>query len=97
EHHAGLAAESENLGLGRACAGGEGDRPVVDGDAARLRDFEQVDAAQQCALAAAGGADERGDATFADPEVHTLEDVERVKALVDLLERDHAAASMKPP
>ena len=64
---------------------------------ARVRHFQQVDAAQQRALAAAGGADQRGHAAFGDGKADALEHVIVAEALVDVVERDHDAASMKPP
>jgi hypothetical protein len=57
-------------------------------DPAGLAGFQAVDAAQQRALAGAGAPDDGDDLACLDAQRHTLEHLDRAKALVDIFNDD---------
>ncbi|MCY1535523.1 hypothetical protein D9M68_709320 [compost metagenome] len=73
EHHAGLHAHALDLVAGKLAARFERDGFRPDDERAAVGDFQQVHAAQQGALAAAGWPDQGGDAAFGDAHVNLLE------------------------
>src|SRR6202034_1122656 len=70
---------------------------LADRQFAAGRNFEQVDAAQNRALAPARGADQGCDRAFLDGGADALEDGERAEAFDDVGQPDHDLASRKPP
>ncbi|MNI78626.1 hypothetical protein D3C73_1350160 [compost metagenome] len=93
EHHAGLPAHALHLFPRQLLAGLEGNGFRADGKRASVRHFQQVHTAQQRALAAAGRADQRGDAAFGDADVHLLEHRIAAKRFFDFLQPYHRVFS----
>ena len=97
EHHAGLAAQALDVARRDLAARPEGEHVVADADRTRGRDLEQVDAAQQRALAAAGRTDQRSDRSLGDDDADILQHRLSPNRFSMLLELDHDRASRKPP
>ena len=89
EHHAGLHAHPLHLVARELFAGFELDPLGADLERAAVGHLQQVDAAQQGALAAAGRADQGGDAAFGDGHVDLLEHQVAAKGFLDLFQADH--------
>src|SRR6185503_7208844 len=64
-------------------------RAAVDDDIAGLDGFEPIDAADQCALAAAARAAHHDDVSRCDGQIDVLEDMKRAKPFIDLVKFDH--------
>ena len=71
----------------RAAPGCEAE--LIDLDFAGVEGVEAVDAAQQRALAAAGGADDRGHLAAADGERDAVEDAQGAVVLYEVADVDH--------
>jgi hypothetical protein len=83
EHHPDAGAQPVALGLRRAAAMASaqcGDIRAVEQDLPGVGAFQQVEAAQQCALARAGGADDADDIAGRDVERHAAQHAERAEA-----------------
>ena len=73
------------------------DRLVADLHAPRSRNLQKVDAAQKRRLAAARRSHKRRHAAFGEAHADVLQHDVVAEPLLDMLELDHARASMKPP
>ena len=62
----------------------------VEDDLAGGRLFKQIQAAQKCRLAAAGGADDGDNLVFIEGGADMLENLELVEALAEVLDLDHS-------
>ena len=76
------------MSLGRGVTGfvpRHTDGLAVHANAAAVRCLEQIDTTQERALARAGATQHGDDVALAGIEMHTLEDLDRTKALVQIL------------
>ena len=93
EHHAQARADARELFRVRhpgfaGAVGGQANPFAVDTDAPLIGNLQQVDAAQEGALARTAGADQGHDIALTCRQGHPLEHLELAEALVDILHLD---------
>ncbi|MNF57223.1 hypothetical protein D3C84_387410 [compost metagenome] len=91
EHHASLLAQAQHALARQVMGEVEFDPPQHQSP--RIRPLQQIHAAQQGTLAAAGGTDQRGDAARRQRETDPLQHPLAAKLLLDTTQPDHGATS----
>ena len=97
EHHADAAAQRAQLmrlhAPPRAVRLDIADQPALDADLARIIGFEEVDAAEQRALARSARPDQADHLGALHVEVDVAQNRQRAEALAEAADRDHRAGS----